>query len=183
MAIPTNDDSKTIEYETKFLISEPGRYPPLAWKVSKIAPSLNGDISKFTMTQEQFDPSKDNAELMIANYYLSYVKPELPEMEETPTVSDLEIVYSGQPAVRAGGGYKKFTLKARVDGNLVDASADVEWSVDFSDGDPEKLHTSVNGNIFKVKCTNDYSLIGKTFTITAKNEHSSKSIVCEVISL
>ena len=183
MAIPTNDDSKTIEYETKFLISEPGRYPPLAWKVSKIAPSLNGDISKFTMTQEQFDPSKDSAELMIANYYLSYVEPELPEMEETPTVSGLEIVYSGQPAVRAGGGYKKFTLKARVDGNLVDASADVEWSVDFSDGDPEKLQSSVNGNIFKVKCTNDYSLIGKTFTITAKNEHSSKSIVCEVISL
>lgn len=183
MAIPTNDDSKTIEYETKFLISEPGRYPPLAWKVSKIAPSLNGDMSKFTMTQEQFDPSRDNADLMIANYYSSYVEPELPEIEEVPTFSDLEIVYSGQPAVRAGGGYKKFALKSRVNGELTDVTEDIEWSVDFSDGDSEKLQTSINGNIFKVKCLNDYSLIGKVFTITAKIKGGLKSIAVEVISL
>lgn len=183
MAMPTNDDSKSIGYDTKFLISEPGRYPPLAWKVSKVSPSLNGDLSRFTMTQEQFDPSRDNAELMIADYYASYVAPELPELEEVPTVSALEIIYSGSPAVRAGGGYKKFTLKSRVDGELVDATGDVQWSVDFSDEDVSKLQTSENGNVFKVKCTNDYSLIGKTFTITAKHEHSTKSIVAEVISL
>jgi hypothetical protein len=104
-------------------------------------------------------------------------------MEETPTISDLEIVYSGKPAVRAGGGYKKFTLKARVDGKLVDTTEDVEWSVEFPDGDLTKLETSVANNVFRVKCLNDYSLIGKTFTITAESEYSSKSIVCEVISL
>ena len=181
--LPTNKDTCTIQYGTRFLISDPERRPIIAWKISKVMAGFNGAITKFTMTQEQFNATTDNADLMIANYYASYVEPELPEMEETPTVSDLEIVYSGQPAVRAGGGYKKFSLKARVDGNLVDASADVEWSVDFSDGDSEKLQTSVNGNIFKVKCLNDYSLIGKTFTVTAKNEHSSKSIAVEVISL
>ena len=182
LVMPTNDDSKTIAYDTKFLISEPGRYPPLAWKISKIAPSLNGDISKFTMTQEMFDPARDNAELMIGNYYDSVVEPEPLELEEVPIVSDLEITYSGQPAVRAGGGYKKFTLKARVDDKLVDTTEDVEWSIDF-DGNEDKLTCSVEGNIFRVKCTNDYSLIGKTFTLTAESEYSSKSIVCEVISL
>lgn len=181
--MPTNDDSCTIGYDQRFLFGEEKRYPPLAYKISKVSPSLNGDIISFTMTQEQFSSSLDSFEHMIGGYYASTIPPELPEMEETPTVSDLEIMYSGQPAVRAGGGYKKFSLKARVDGKLVDASADVEWSVDFSDGNPEKLQTSVNGNIFKVKCANDYYLIGKTFTITAKNEHSSKSIVCEVIGL
>ena len=180
--MPTNDDSKTIAYDTKFLISEPGRYPPLAWKISKIAPSLNGDISRFTMTQEMFDPARDNAELMIGNYYDSVVEPELVELEEIPTVSDLEITYSGQPAVRAGGGYKKFVLKARVDDKLVDATEDVEWSIDFN-GNEDKLKCSVEGNIFRVKCTNDYSLIGKTFTLTAESEYSSKSITVEVISL
>ena len=120
---------------------------------------------------------------MIADYRKSYVEPELPELEETPTVSDLEITYSGKPAVRAGGGYKKFTLKSRVDGKLIDTTEDIEWSVDFPDGDPMKLTTSVVDNIFKVKCTNDYSLIGTTFTVTAQSINSSTSLAVEVISL
>lgn len=180
--MPTNDDTRTIAYDTKFLISEAGRYPPIAWKISKIFNSFNGDITRFTMTQEQFNPATDNAELMIANYYESAVEPEILEIEETPTISDLEIVYSGSPAVRAGGGYKKFTLKARIGGKLVDTTDDVEWSVDFQ-GNEDKLQCSVMDNIFKVKCVNDYALIGKTFTVTAENQYSSKSIIVEVISL
>lgn len=181
--LPTNDDTRTIQYATRFLISDPERRPVIAWKVSKIMSGFNGDVTKFTMTQEQFNAAKDNADLMIANYYQSAVEPEAPEMEETPTVSDLEIVYSGQPAVRAGGGYKKFTLKTRVDGELVDATSDVVWSIDFPDGDSSQLESTVKGNIFKVKCLPYYDLVGKTFTVTAECEYSSKSIAVEVISL
>ena len=180
--MPTNNDTRTISYDTKFLISEPGRYPPIAWKVSKVFNSFNGDITRFTMTQEQFNPATDNAELMIANYYESAIAPEVLEVEEVPMVSNLEIVYSGQPAVRAGGGYKKFTLKERIDGKLVDVDYDIQWNVIF-DKNEDKLQHSSSNNIFKVKCTNDYSLIGKTFVVTAPSEHSSKSIIVEVISL
>ena len=184
MWLPTNDDTQTILYDTKFLKSSPGRYPPLRWTITKIEDTAVQGVSQFTMAQDFFDPAKDNADLMIANYYESYVEPEILELEENPTFSDLEIVYAGSPAVRAGGGYKKFTLKTRVDERLVDVTGIVEWSVDFNDGDKSKLeHTETTGNVFKVKCTNDYSLIGKTFTITAVHEHSSKSIVVEVISL
>lgn len=143
---------------------------------------MNGDIVQFTMTQEQYSAALDNVEEMIGGYYASSILPELPELEETPTISDLEITYSGSPAVRAGGGYKKFSLKARVDGKLVDVTEDVEWSVDFG-GNEDKLALSVQDNVLKVKCTNDYSLIGKTFTITAESEHSSKSLIVEVTSL
>ena len=183
MLMPSNKDTNTIGYDSKFLVSNEGRYPPIAWKISKIQPSVVNDTVRFTMTQEQFNSATDDPELMIANYKMSYVEPELPELEEVPTVSDLEIVYSGRPAVRAGGGYKKFTLKAQVDGKLVDTTEDVEWSVDFSDGDPTKLECSVVDNVFKVKCKSDYELIGKTFTITAQSGHGSKSITVEVISL
>lgn len=182
MWLPTNDDTKTIQYDTKFLKSSPGRYPALKWTITKIEDSATEGISKFTMAQTQFDPSKDNCDLMIADYWESAIEPELPELEETPTISDLEITYSGKPAVRAGGGYKKFKLQSRVDGKLVDVSDDVEWSVDFG-GNEDKLECSVQDNIFKIKCTNDYSLIGKTFAITAESEHSSKSIIVEVVSL
>lgn len=186
--VPTNSDTKTILYDTKFLKSEAGRMPPLAYKVSKIEDTATIGITKFTMTQEMYDPATDNVELMIGNYYTSYVEPELPEIEEVPTdklrdSNDFEITYSGSPVVRAGGGYKKFTLKSRINDKLVDCTEDIEWSVDFPSGDLTKLVTSVVDNVFKVKCTNDYSLIGKTFTITAQVENSSKSIIVEVVSL
>lgn len=179
MVIPTNDDAKTVTYDTKFLISDHGRYPPLAWKVSKVAPSLNGDITKFTMTQEQFDPVKDNADLMIANYS-DYVSQ--PAQESRSTDSNLEIVYSGSPAVRAGGGYKKFALKELIDGELSDILDAVEWTVMF-DGNEDCIECPKQGNPIKIKCSNDYSLIGSTFTLTAKSQSGSKSVIVEVISL
>lgn len=183
MIVPNNDDSRTIMYDQRFLLGDGKRYPPLAYKVSKVSPSMNGDIVSFTMTQEQYSASLDNFEEMIGGYYASAIAPEVPELEEIPTVSDLEITYSGSPSVRAGGGYKKFVLKTRVDDKLVDCTEDVEWSIDFPSGDLAKLETSVEGNVFRVKCKNDYSLIGKTFTITAESEYGSKSLIVEVTSL
>lgn len=182
MILPNNDDTRTIMYDQRFLLGDKKRYPPLAYKISKVSPSMNGDIVQFTMTQEQFSASLDSFEHMIGGYYSSVISPELPEIEEIPTISDLEIAYSGSPAVRAGGGYKKFTLKTRIDGELVDATGDVKWDVDFG-GDEDKLECIVKDNIFKVKCVNDYSLIGKTFTVTAESEHSSKSLIVEITSL
>lgn len=183
MIVPNNDDTRTIMYDQRFLLGDKRRYPPLVYKVSKVSPSMSGDIVLFTMTQEQYSASLDNSEEMIGGYYASTILPETPELEEIPTASDLEISYSGSPAVKAGGGYKKFTLKSRVDGQLVDCTDDIYWSIDFPDGDSTKLETSVGGNVFKVKCTNDYYLIGKTFTITATTKYSSTSLICEVTSL
>lgn len=195
--VPTNDDTKTIMYDTKFLKSVEGRYPPIAYKVSKIEDTATLGITRFTMTQEQFDPVRDNVELMIANYFDFKVNPELPEPEVIPSVSNLEITYSGTPSVRAGGGYKKFTLKAKIDDVLEDVNGIVEWDVNGvainttddagqkvdMGGIKEALTCLAKGNIFKVKCTDTYSLIRKTFVVTAKNNNNSKSIVVEVASL
>ena len=181
--LPTNDDTKTILYDTKFLKSSPGRYPPLRWTITKIEDTATEGISKFTLAQDLFDPAKDNADLMIANYYESYVEPEILETEEIPTFSDLEIVCSGSPAVRAGGGYKKFTLKQRINDELIDVTENVKWSIDFQDIGLDKLEYVMKDNVFKVKCLPFYDLVGKTFIITAESEYSSKSIIAEVISL
>ena len=180
--VPTNSDTKTILYDTKFLKSAEGRYPPLAWKISKVEDTAIDGISRFTMTQEMFDPARDNAELGIANYWESAVEPEYSELEEIPTISDFEITYSNSPAVKAGGGYKKFSLKEYVDNKLVDVIGEVQWNVDF-DGNEDKLECAFKDNVAKVKCKPDYSLIGKTFILTAHSKHSSKSLVCEVTSL
>ena len=163
--------------------------PPLAYKVSKIEDTATIGITKFTMTQEMYDPAMDNAELMIGNYYESVVEPKIFKTEEASTVSELEIAYSGKPALRAGGGFKKFILKSLINDNLVDCVEEVKWSIDFPSGDLTKLETSVpldefiECSEFRIKCIDDYSLIGKTFTITATTQSSSESIVVEVISL
>jgi hypothetical protein len=182
MWLPTNDDTKTILYDTKFLKSSPGRYPALKWSVTKIEDTATEGISKFTLAQTQFDPMRDNAELGIADYWESAVEPEILESEEIITDSDLEITYSGYPAVRAGGGYKKFTLKERMDNELVDVEGDIEWNIYF-DGNEDKLSCISNGNTFKVKCSNDYSLIGKIFTIVAESAYDSQTLIVEVTSL
>ena len=197
MMMPSNDDTNILTYNTRMLVSNEGRYPPIAWKISKVQPSVVNDTVRFTMTQEQFDPIRDNDELMIANYFDPIVNPTLPSVEDIPSQIDLEIVYSNSPSVRAGGGYKKFTLKQHVDGELVNFSGNIQWSIDekslvignqnenkipFGENDGEILF-SYKENTIKVKCTNDYLLIGKTFTLTATTEYGSKSLVVEVTSL
>ena len=182
MMMPSNDDTNILTYNTRMLVSNVGRYPPIAWKISKVQPSVVNDTVRFTMTQEQYNAAVDDAELMIANYRTSAVEPEILETEEVPTTSDLEITYSNSPAVKAGGGYKKFTLKERVSDKLVDATGAVEWTVDF-DGNEDKLECSVKDNTIRVKCKPDYSLIGKTFNLIARTKYSSKMLVVEVASL
>lgn len=180
--LPTNDDTRTIGYDCRFLLSDPERRPALAWQVSKIMSSFNGDVTKFTMTQEQFNPDTDNADLMIADYWESAIEPTLQQSEEIQSSSNLEITYSGKPAVRAGGGYKKLVLKSRIGDELVDVADSVKWKIEFG-GNEDKIEHSIQDNILKLKCTNDYSLIGTTFTVTATTEYGSKSLIMEVTSL
>ena len=182
MLMPCNDDTNMLTYNTRMLVSNEGRYPPIAWKISKVQPSVTSDTVRFTMTQEQYNASTDNAELMIADYNKYSVTPDVVVSDEESDDASLNIVYSGSPAVRAGGGFKKFTLKSIVDGELTDPVDNVDWSVDFG-SNFDNLETSIDGNVFKVKCKPNYSLIGSTFTITASCADSSKSLTVEVISL
>ena len=191
MLMPSNDDTNILTYNTRMLVSNVGRYPPIAWKISKVQPSVVYDTVRFTMTQEQYNAAVDDIELMIADYGKSYVNAEIPDevttfnmpyVEQIPTTSNLEITYSGKPVVRAGGGHKKLTLKSRVGDELVDVTDSVKWNVEFGDNS-DKLEILEQDSVLKVKCKNDYSLIGKTFTVTATTEYGSKSLIMEVASL
>ena len=195
MWLPTNDDTKTIQYDTKFLKSAPGRYPALKWTITKIEDTATEGISKFTVAQTQFDPIKDNVDLMIADYWESSVEP-VDVVEEIESVTNLEITYAGSPSVKAGGGYKKFTLKQDVEGQMEDVSDKIKWSINDKDinasndgefkikfGDKDNaLSIIMSTNIFKIKC-NDYSLIKEVFTLKATTDSGSASVVVEVTSL
>lgn len=179
MFLPANCDTNTIQYDTKFLISNVGRYPPIAWKISKIQPSVSFDIVTFTMTQEQFDPTHDNAELMIANYYQTSITPDESQCEDIRT---LRITYSGKPLVSAGGGSKKFTLQEQVKDEWQTVDQEAVWNVDFGDNS-DKISLSPEIGFCKVKCKDDYNLIGQTFTLTATIGKYDATIEVEVASL
>lgn len=185
MWLPTNDDTKTIGYDVGFLKSEEGRYPPLKYTITKIEDTATKGITKFTMAQGQFNPEIDSAEHMIADYYKSYVVPIPDEPQES---NEIEFVYSGKPSVRAGGSYKKFALK-HINSNeeYEDITSEVTWSFESDNMNISNIERDSDvpehSNIIKIKCANDYSLIGSTFNIVASCEYGSKIIVCEVISL
>ena len=197
MWLPTNNDTKTILYDTKFLKSSYGRYPALKWTVTKIEDTAVAGISMFTMAQTQFDPAKDNCDEMIADYWDGDVGPDDPAEEDKPDVSVFEIVYSGSPIIKAGGGYKKLTLKLRNGDNLVDVDDEVVWSVpdsgangeivefiteadsDIKTGDPY----TVIGNPCKIRCVNDYRLIGRQLKVVATCAKRSTHIILEVAGL
>ena len=98
--VPTNTDTLTIHHDTRFLISDPRLYPPLAWQVSKIENTTPIGLSKFKLTQEAFDAEHDNAERGVASYYSSPVTPMEPD--EAPP----EIRFSGTKRAIAVGGSK-----------------------------------------------------------------------------
>lgn len=191
MLMPTNDDTNILTYNTRLLVSNAGRHPPIAWKISKVQPSVVYDTVRFTMTQEQYNAAVDDAELMIADYGKSYANVDdnkemsisvVNNLTSVQSSANLEITYSGKPSIRAGGGYKKLTLKSRIGDELVDVLDDIEWNIDFG-GNEGKIEETIQGNILKVKCINDYSLIGKTFTVIATTKYGSKSLIMEVTSL
>ena len=109
--VPTNSDTVKIGYNQRFIISDPKRYPPVVYQVSKLEDTQPHGLTTFKFTQETFDPAHDNAELGICNYYDSPITPEVPdpstELQQTATIT-----YSGtKPTIKVGGSSKMSLLR------------------------------------------------------------------------
>lgn len=162
--VPTNNDTCTIGYNQRFLISDPRRRPCLAYQVSKIEDTQPIGLTKFKFTQETFDPIHDNEELMLANYYDSPIEPEVPD----PVINlhhPVAITYSGtQPTIKVGGSWKTFTpsFKDR-------AATPRKWTISDENGaiteDMQDYTIEYDGNKLKLKVARNYELIGKVLII------------------
>ena len=154
--LPTNEDTLTISYNKRFIISDEKRYPPLVYQVSKVEDTQPIGLTTFKFTQETFDPIHDNAELRICNYYDSPIEPEVPNIEEE-LKSIATITYNGtKPTVKVGGSWKIFTPafsnetttvdKWMVSDEKGDVSNDTNYTIE-RDGDKLKLKVSLNYNL------------------------------------
>ena len=178
--LPTNNDTLTLNYNQRVLISDPRKYPPIAWTISKYEDTQPMGLIKLKFTQETFDPAHDNAELMLANYYDSPITPEVPdpstELQQTAT-----IIYSGtKPTIKVGGSWKIFTSVFSDETVTVD-----KWTISDENGD---ISGNTNytikyvGNQMKLKVAQNYNLIGTVLIVQVFGSDSSTAeIQIEVI--
>ncbi len=172
--VPYNQDTETIYYNQRFLISV-NQINPMAWEVSKVEDITMPGLIYITLKQDLYDPSRDNAELMIADYYKSNIEPSIPEEIIQPTI---KIKYSNSPVIKVGGSYKifHFDLTNEINTDLI------SWVVDgLEPNDYTFLQTLTQ---MKIKADKNYNLIGSVFTLKLLyNGQIADSIQVEVIGL
>jgi hypothetical protein len=179
--LPTNNDTLTIGYNHRFMITDPRRTIPLVWTVSKVEDSTPIGITEFKFTQETYNPVLDNKELMICNYYDSPIEPEIPDIE-TELKSTATITYSGtKPTIKVGGSAKIFTPAFSDETIVVD-----KWTVSDENGDistdTENYTIEHDGDKLKLKVALNYNLIGKVLIVQLiGSDGSTAEVSVEVI--
>lgn len=166
--VPTNEITQTIDYNTRFLISD-NKTNPIAWEVSKREDMFPIGVTWITIKQTLFNPNWDNKELMIADYYKRNNKEPADKYED----KEYEITYSGNPQLKAGGTFKTYTLNT---------SEDCTWNIVGID--ESNLEIKTNFDSISIKVISDYSLIGTVFRLSAVIKNKEVAFLdIEVISL
>lgn len=185
--LPTNISTNSIGVNTRFLISDVGRTPAQAWRVSKINTVLPIGLTKVTLEQDGFNTQTDNAELMVASYYKEAItptstKPILDEEELIPIIGTATISYSGtKPTIKVGGSWKSFTATFSTEGVTPKS-----WSV--SDGTNTFSETTGDytieyiDNKLRLKVNANYELISTVLTIKViGTDGSSADVKIEIV--
>ena len=145
------------------MITDPRRTVPLVWTVSKIEDSTPIGITEFKFTQETYNPTLDNKELMICNYYDSSIEPEVHNIEEE-LQSTAAITYNGtKPTVKVGGSWKVFTPAFSDEAVTV-----AKWTISDEHGDISgntNYTMEHDGDLLKLKVALNYNLIGKVLVV------------------
>ena len=178
--MPTTNDAVTIGYNQRFLISDERRTTPLAWEVSKIEDTQPFGVTKLKLKQSTFNPSADNADMMLADYYSDGIEPVehdiAQELSGTATIS-----YSGtKPTIKVGGSAKVFTPVFSVEGTTVS-----QWLVSDENGDisgDANYTIERDGENLKVKVGLNYNLIGTVLIVQlVGSDGSTAELSVEVI--
>ncbi len=159
--VPLNENTANINYNQRFLISDP-RAVPIAWEVSKLESTAIKGINRITFKQVEFNPIKDNKDLMLADYYSSAITPS--DNKYKPTNIKIE---TNNPILKIGGKERTFTaLFYGSDGQILN---DIE-TVWFYEGiDATNLEVKKDKNVIKIKVKKNYELAGKVLILTASN--------------
>lgn len=178
--LPTNNDTLTIGYNQRFLISDEKRFPPICYQTSKIEDTQPIGLTKLKFTQETYNPTTDNYELMLADYYSSNITPEVTDAE-TELKGTATITYSGtRPTIKVGGSFKTFTPSFSDETVTVD-----KWTISDENGDINDDTNYViehDGDKLKLKVALNYNLIGTVLIVQLiGSDGSTAEVSVEVV--
>lgn len=178
--VPSNSVTKSIYYDQRFLISD-NREIPISWFVTKIEDTFPVGICKVILKQDFFNPSRDNAELMIADYYKDKVALETDDSKNIDVLcsrSEIDISSWKEPKIIIGSDYRNIMGKFYKLDEPIDITG--MWTVDALEEFKDKIHFETDNNILKIKCDKDYSLVGQVITITFSDEENKYKSSLEI---
>lgn len=162
--ISFDDNTLAIDRNSRFFIDYNYEKPMVfrTTSVSHVEYSY-GDkrIVRFTLTEEAYNPDTDNIELMICNYV---------ESNDSPDDKPIIITYTGEPYIRIGGR-KTFN---------VDYEHEVVFALVYSSILEGKIKLEVDENKCVIKISNDVSIVGNHFKLTASYGNEQAEILITI---
>jgi hypothetical protein len=184
--LPFDKETKLIKEDKRFLIDVDGLEKPHAYKTTMnnmITQNFgaNGNIVELTVTKDPFKPNGvDNAELMIADYFIPSDNP------NPPTDEHYSVIACSNPLnqISIGGAARTLSPTFYDNPDTENTSIVASWTYVKPTGFDNQIVITPSGNNVKIKALDNTSLIGKTVTATVSDGNNDyvSSIVITIIA-
>lgn len=184
--LPVDNETINLRRDARLIIDAPMTdEPPDVWSVANrniASRYYNGHgIISMSLEQDYFNHETDNAELMIADYY---VKPDPVKEEPIPGIARAEILYNGQSKIVAGTRPKTYTAKFYDAFNRELVNVDSVWDVKILPELEQFFTVEIDGNSVSIAAENNENVYNYKLHLTVSSQVGgiSKEIVIKVVS-
>jgi len=173
ITLPYDKETVAINIDHRFIIDAPGfSETPDVYTVSNrsVAARMYDDshgVIKLSLTHDQFNHTVDNAELMIADYFVEAESLEEKPAIDIPLISErhLNISYKGQNRIVMGTSFKEYKLKFTDPAGRPLPDEVGLWEVNVLPEFSEFIIYEIDGNTLRIKSTFNENLESYKFRI------------------
>lgn len=169
--IPYDDETRMVDIDKRFLLEKVGKAPK-AYTVTSVDTLTNryedidGGFLIWNLTQGEYNPERDNAELMIADYMVPGEVPSSP-----PPVGLLPCSISGKGTIRCGMKRTYTATFYLADGTTEDSSVTAVWTVTPPAGYESAVTWQANGNFMELTIASDESIAGQAVALSVTDQN------------
>ena len=167
--IPYDDETRMVDIDKRFLLETVGDAPK-AYTVTSVDTLTNryedidGGFLIWNLTQGEYNPATDNAELMIADYVIPGETP------PPPPVGLLPCSISGKSTIRCGMKRTYTAVFYLADGTTEDSSVAAVWTVTPPAGFEGAVSWQANGNFIEMTIANDEAIVGQAVVLSVTDQ-------------
>jgi len=171
--VPTNDITRTLDFDMRFMLSDNVIHPN-TYAISKRNNTTPIGISKIVLKQDHYNPSLDNAELGICDYYTS-----VPPIPDEGNQKKFKLECSGlKPELHLGGSKRTISVIEPVEDEIYTWNLYQEDKLLNESDIQESFVYKVSKDILQIKANADaYDWIGKILKIEAINSTGDKAYI------